>query len=157
MTPPGDDIDRIMAIMDIAFPPEFGEAWTRRQVEDACMMGSCHYALIGADGAAPMPGQAAAGFFLARHLVDEDELLLLAVAPLARNRGLGQTLLDQFAADARSRGSRRLILEMREDNPAEHLYRRCGFIDVGRRTKYYRRPDGSLRDAITFSRYLDRP
>jgi len=30
-----DDVDRIMAVMHAAFPPDFGEAWTRRQVEDA--------------------------------------------------------------------------------------------------------------------------
>lgn len=155
MTPPGDDIDQIMAIMDSAFPREFGEAWTRRQVEDACMMGSCHYALVGPDGTAPMPGQPAAGFFLARHVFDEDELLLLAVAPEWRNGGLGQKLLDQFALDARSRGSKRLLLEMREENPAQHLYRRNGFVEVGRRTKYYRYADGTRRDAITFSRFLD--
>ena len=32
--PPPDDIDRIMAIMAAAFDPHYGEAWTRRQVEE---------------------------------------------------------------------------------------------------------------------------
>ena len=51
--PPADDLDRIMAVMAAAFPPEFGDAWTRRQVEDALLLGGCHYALIDAEGNAP--------------------------------------------------------------------------------------------------------
>ena len=35
MKPPADDLDRLMAVMNTAFDPTFGEAWTRRQVEDA--------------------------------------------------------------------------------------------------------------------------
>ena len=38
MTEPDDDIDRLMAIMQAAFDPAYGEAWTRRQVEDALLL-----------------------------------------------------------------------------------------------------------------------
>ena len=51
MIAPGDDIDRLMAVMQAAFAPEYGEAWTRRQVEDALLMGNCFYGLIGEHGA----------------------------------------------------------------------------------------------------------
>lgn len=39
MIAPMDDIDRIMSVMDAAFPAEFGEAWNRRQVTDALVVG----------------------------------------------------------------------------------------------------------------------
>ena len=42
MTAPLDDLDRLRAVMTAAFDPAFGEAWTRRQVEDALLIGNCH-------------------------------------------------------------------------------------------------------------------
>ena len=140
-----DDIDRIMAVMACAFDPAFGEAWNRRQVSDALLLGNCHYALIGAEG------PSATGFTLSRFAYDEEELLLLAVDPAFRRRGIGQALLAQFARDATARGAKRLVLEMRSDNPADRLYRSFGFVPVGMRPDYYRLPDGQRNDAITFA------
>jgi [ribosomal protein S18]-alanine N-acetyltransferase len=151
MIAPADDIDRIMAVMAAAFAPQFGEAWSRRQVEDALLVGNCHYGLIAADGGEPGPGEAAAGFFLSRHGIEEEELLLLGVAPDARRRGLGAKLLARFSATARARGARRLLLEMRRGNPAEALYLNFGFLPVGERRMYYRAPDGERFDAVTFA------
>lgn len=151
MTTPVDDIDRIMAVMAEAFDPAFAEAWTRRQVEDALLIGNCHYLLVAGDGTPPAHGQAAAGFCLSRHGYREEELLLFAVEPEHRRRGLGTALLARFAASARARGAERLLLEMREDNPAEQLYRAFGFTQIGRRTGYYRPPSGQRIDALTFA------
>lgn len=151
MNPPVDDIDRIMAVMQTAFDPAFGEAWNRRQLEDALVTGHCHYLLIAADGAAPAPGAPAAGFSLSRFGFDEEELLLFAIDPAQRRQGLGRELLARFAAAARDRGALRLVLEMRRGNPAERLYRSFGFAPVGERPNYYRTPDGHRLDAITFA------
>ena len=151
IAPPADDIDRIMAIMVAAFDPAFGEAWNRRQVEDAMVLGNCHYLLIAENGEAPPQAAAAAGFCLSRHGYEEEELLLFAVDPKYRRRGLGASLLARFAECAKQRGAQRLILEMRQDNPAEHLYRRFGFTPVGRRTGYYRGPNRARLDAVTFA------
>lgn len=154
MTPDADDVDLIMGVMRIAFDPEYGEAWTRRQVEDALLLGTCHYLLAGADGDIPVAASAAriaAGFVLFRRICDEEELLLFAVAPRFRGRGIGTRLLSRFAADARARGSTRLLLEMRRGNPAESLYLRHGFRPVGQRANYYRTASGSSLDAITFA------
>jgi hypothetical protein len=82
-----DDLDRIMAVMETAFDPAYGEAWTRRQVDDALAFGNCHYRLIGADGLPPAAGASAAGFALSRFTFDEEELLLFAIVP--RNSGAG--------------------------------------------------------------------
>lgn len=147
-----EDLDRIMAVMDAAFDPAFGEAWTRRQVEDALAVPGTHYLLIATNKGEPALDEAAAGFTLSRGVLDEEELLLVAVRPELRGRGLGAALLARFIAAARARGVERLFLEMREGNPAEALYRRHGFDPVGRRKNYYRRGNGPPLDAITFAR-----
>jgi ribosomal-protein-alanine N-acetyltransferase len=151
MTAPTDDIDRIMAVMESAFEPGFGEAWNRRQVEDALLLGGCRVLLIGADGAAPDEGEPAAGFALLRTMLDEEELLLFAIVPQWRRRGLGGKLLAQVLATAKALGVRRMLLEMRQGNTAESLYRAFSFIPVGKRPNYYRTPNGERLDAITFS------
>ena len=147
-----DDLDRIMAVMEAAFDPAYGEAWTRRQVGDALVLPNTFYLLAGPDGRAPGDGEEAAGFILSRGAADEEELLLIAVDPLHRGRGVGAALIERFVAEARARGAVRLFLEMREGNPAETLYRRSGFAVVGRRRAYYRRGTGAPIDAITFAR-----
>lgn len=151
MTPPLDDLDRLMAVMASAFDPLYGEAWTRRQVEDALVIGNCHYQLISPSGGDPDDGTPAAGFYLSRHGFEEEELLLFAIDPAWRRRGLGLSLLGAFADAARNRGARRLLLEMRRGNPAESLYRGFGFAPIGERPNYYRTGDGQTIDAITFS------
>jgi [ribosomal protein S18]-alanine N-acetyltransferase len=148
-----DDLDRIMAVMEAAFDPAFGEAWTRQQIEDALLLSNTHYLLAGCNGRAPGDGEDAAGFVLSRGAADEEELLLIAVVPRHRGRGVGAALLERFIAEARARGAQRLFLEMREGNPAEGLYRRHGFESVGRRRAYYRRGTGAPLDAITFARH----
>ena len=148
MIAPADDLDRIMAVMAAAFDPVFGEAWNRRQVEDALILGKCHYGLVPADGDC-------AGFYLSRFAFDEEELLLLGVIPLRRGRGYGARLLEQFTDGARSRGARRVLLEMRRGNPAERLYLRYGFKQIGSRPNYYRGTNGVRIDALTFAFQLD--
>ena len=148
MIAPSDDLDRIMAVMDAAFLPEFGEAWNRRQVEDALILGNCHYGLAQAEAHC-------AGFYLSRFAYDEEELLLLGVIPALRGRGFGAGLLEQFIGGARSRGARRILLEMRHGNPAENLYRRYGFLQIGTRPNYYRAANGGRIDALTFACQLD--
>jgi ribosomal-protein-alanine N-acetyltransferase len=147
-----DDVDRIMAIMDAAFDPTFGEAWTRRQVEEALVLPGTHYLLAGPDGEASAPGEESAGFVLSRGVLDEEELLLIAVVPEWRGCGIACRLIDRFVAAASARGVSRLFLEMRDGNPAEGLYRRCGFAPIGRRRAYYRRGTSGPIDAITFAR-----
>lgn len=149
-----DDLDRIMAVMRVAFDPEYGEAWNRRQVEDALLIGNCHYLLAGIDGEAPTaeaPAGEVAGFALSRHGFGEEELLLFAVAPRYRRRGIGRRLLQRFAAGAQDRGAVRLLLEMRRGNDAEALYLAHGFRPIGLRPHYYRTLSGPRIDAITFA------
>ena len=163
MPPPLDDVDRIMDVMECAFSPEYGEAWNRRQVSDSLLLGTVHYALIGPDGtiapqhpetsdACPSAGglgDTTAGFYLSRSVLDEEELLLFAIAPEFRRRGIGRTLLIHFIINATERGKKRLFLEMRHNNPAGVLYAAHGFRPIGLRPRYYRTLNGDRLDAIT--------
>jgi len=148
--PPLDDVDRIMEVMTVAFPVEFGEAWNRRQVSDALLLAGTHHALISSEATSPpAPHDAVAGFYLSRGLFDEEELLLFAIAPTWRRRGLGHALLGHFVENARQRGKKRLFLEMRRNNPAGILYAAHGFQPIGIRPRYYRTSNGDRIDAIT--------
>jgi [ribosomal protein S18]-alanine N-acetyltransferase len=149
-----DELDQIMAIMDRAFDPRWGEAWTRAQLADSLVFPHTHYTLIAADGSRPGGDRPAVGFTLVRAAPGEEELLLIAVDPAHRGRGLGARLLEQFAQDARDRGAERVFLEMRSNNPAERLYRALGFEPIGTRPNYYLQPDGGRLDATTFGKSL---
>jgi len=138
------DLDEVMATMHAAFDPLFGEAWTRGQCSGILGLGGVWLQLARCDGQA-------AGFALSRVVLDEAELLLLAVQPPQRRLGVGRTLLAAVADEARIRGATRLHLEMRDGNPAAHLYEGAGFHEVGRRKRYYRGRDGSSFDAITLA------
>lgn len=149
-----DDLDRIMGVMAAAFDPLWGEAWTRRQVADSIAMPGTHYTLVAAHGGRAAANEAAVGFTLVRAAPGEEELLLIAVDPAFRRRGLGAILLQYFAEDAKKRGADRIFLEMRSSNPAESLYLSQGFEPIGKRRDYYRQPDGNRIDAITFAKSL---
>lgn len=147
---PADPVDRIMAVMERAFDPRYGEAWSRRQVSDALVLGNCRFGLIAADGSDAGDCNAeAVGFYLSRPILDEEELLLFAIDPSHRRRGLGHLLLERMIDCACSRGIARLFLEMRRGNPAEMLYISHGFRAVGLRPEYYRGSDGGRIDAIS--------
>lgn len=147
---PQDDVDRIMSVMEVAFAPEFGEAWNRRQVADSLLLTGTRYGLIAQDGNYQLLNHdETAGFFLSRSVLDEEELLLFAIAPAWRRRGLGNALLTRFIEDAKNRGIRRLFLEMRRNNPAGELYAAHGFKPVGIRPRYYRTASGERLDAIS--------
>ena len=152
--PESDPVDAIMAVMERAFDPAFGEAWNRRQVADALVLGTCRHMLIALDGTIGEFVDEAAGFYLARSVIDEEELLLFAVAPQFRGRGLGTALFEQFLSSARARGIKRLFLEMRRSNTAAALYENFGFRPVGERPSYYRGSDGRSLDAISYELVL---
>jgi len=147
----GDHVDQVMTIMAAAFDPAYGEAWTRRQVEDALLLGNCHAYLASISGHQARADELVAGFSLSRTGFEEEELLLFAVLPEYRRQGIGQSILLALAADANKRGAQRLLLEMRRGNPAERLYHEFGFTVIGERKDYYRTPDGTRIDAITYA------
>ena len=92
------------------------------------------------------------GYLVAWFAADEGEIANLAVREPTRRRGIGAALLDGALAEAARRGAENLYLEVRESNDAaRRLYASRGFEEIGRRRRYYRRPD---EDAIVLRRVL---
>ena len=145
------DLPRLMAVMVSAFEPTWGEAWTKRQVEDSLLTSLCRYFLISPRGLPVAPDEQAAGFTLSRSIAGETELLLLAVDPQFRRQGLGALLVQQLIEETRDQAGTRIFLEMRKGNPAAHLYRNLGFVPVGERPNYYKTTSGERMDAVTFA------
>lgn len=95
------------------------------------------------------------GFAMGRVIVDEVELLTIAVHPEQQGKGFGRKLLLQFEQEARSRGAKHAFLEVAEDNEAAHaLYLSAGWAESGRRQGYYARKAGGSVDAIALSKRL---
>lgn len=95
------------------------------------------------------------GLILGRVVLDEAELLTIAVAPDARRAGLGARLTSRFHDKAFKRGARSAFLEVAEDNhAAKSLYQRSGYKNVGLRKGYYRDSTGKRIDAVVMQRCL---
>jgi [ribosomal protein S18]-alanine N-acetyltransferase len=98
-----------------------------------------------------------AGFILVRDLGNECEVLSLGVTPRWRRRGIAQDLLRTATAEAARRNLPSVVLEVAVDNDAaSDLYANAGFTAVGRRARYYKRPDGRV-DALILRLALPRP
>ena len=92
------------------------------------------------------------GFVLSRRVLDEAEILTVALARAARGQGYARPLLLRHLGSLVRAGARVVHLEVEEGNaPALALYTRLGFRQVGRREGYYAKPDGSRVTALTFS------
>ena len=86
---------------------------------------------------------------------DEVSLLNIAVHPTRRREGLGRRLLALVEEVGAERGGEQVFLEVRASNePALHLYRESGYVQVGIRKGYY---SDTLEDAIVMRRVLQRP
>jgi [ribosomal protein S18]-alanine N-acetyltransferase len=139
------DLEAVMRVMNDSFDPAYGEAWTSAQCAGLMPMPGVWLSLA-------RKGDEVIGFALARIVLKEAELLLLAVKHDGRRRGIGRMLLDRFILVGTSRGADRLHLEVRDGNPAMELYARSGFAEVGRRKNYYTGRDGQIYDALTLTR-----
>jgi ribosomal-protein-alanine N-acetyltransferase len=70
------------------------------------------------------------------------EIESLAVREDARRRGVGRSLCLQAMLQAQTMGAQSMQLEVRSASVAAlALYRSLGFVEQGRRTRYYRDPE----------------
>lgn len=89
------------------------------------------------------------GFLLAWIVAFEMEIHEVATAPEARRRGVGRALVEAALAEARATRCERVLLEVRESNEAARaLYLGLGFLEDGRRRRYYSDP---AEDAVLMS------
>ncbi len=115
----------LAAIHAEAFPP--AERWTAAAIAGLLAAPAC-FGLL----------HPAGGMLLGRVVTEEAEVLTVAVAPAARRRGVGSALVRHAAREGRRRGARSLFLEVSAANAAAwRLYSAAGFVEIGRRRRYY--------------------
>jgi ribosomal-protein-alanine N-acetyltransferase len=82
--------------------------------------------------------RAPAGFVLYRLVVDEAEILSVAVIPECRRRGIARLLMEEAMRHLYREGARQIHLEVEDANAAAiGLYRGMEFRESGRRAGYY--------------------
>lgn len=94
------------------------------------------------------------GFILISTVLDEAEILQIAVDPERQGEGLARALLDAALVYLKAKGVNLLMLEVRESNvTAVSLYRNYGFVEDGLRKGYYPslHNNGAREDALLFS------
>lgn len=124
------DIEAVLAIEHASF----GDPWNRSAFVD--LLDDPRVAFLIAD-----EGGAVRGYVVAWFVLDEGEIGNLAVASEARRHGIGARLLDGAIDAVRKADVDALYLEVRDSNAsARALYATRGFVEVGRRRDYYRRP-----------------
>jgi len=116
----------------------FADPWSANDFQE-CVAGGVLFSVATARAAV-------AGYVVAHHAADEGEILNLAVTPLHRRRGLGRALVRHVLGRLARRMVKIVFLEARQSNTAaRRLYESLGFVGVGRRPEYYRRP---VEDAV---------
>lgn len=81
------------------------------------------------------------GFLNGSYVLDEAELLNIAVSEKSRKSGIAGMLVTAFEDELRKLGVKTVYLEVRESNaPARKLYEKHGFTQNGLRKNYYRSP-----------------
>jgi ribosomal-protein-alanine acetyltransferase len=133
----GAHLDAVLPIEDDVYP----FPWTRGNFQDSLRAGYSAWLLRDGDGTL-------VAYSIVMQAFDEAHLLNLSVARRAQQRGFGWCMLDWCAQQARDRGARTMLLEVRPSNPAAiRLYDRYGFVHIGVRRGYYPALDGR-EDAI---------
>nr|AAT79463.1 putative acetyl-transferase [Agrobacterium sp.'luteum'] len=142
---PGDlgNLREVMRVMESAFPKTYGEGWNHHQSRSMLSMPSAKLLIARRQ-------DKICGFVISRQAADEEELLMIAVAPECQSQGIGYHLLEHMLLIAREDQVSAVFLEMRADNPAAKLYAKFGFKEIGMRKAYYTGPNKEKFDAITY-------
>lgn len=120
------DVEAVLAIENIVQP----HPWTHGNFSDAlrcgyhCVVEAVEHEIV--SYAVLMP------------VLDEAELLTIAVAANQQRKGWGRAMLQASVSWARAHNMRQIFLEVRVSNQsAIALYRSLGFVDIGLRRGYY--------------------
>jgi ribosomal-protein-alanine N-acetyltransferase len=137
-----EDLEAVLEIESASF----SRPWTSRHFRDE-IESPCGYPTV-----ALTPDGAIAGYLCLKQVLDEAEILDVAVSASLRGRGVGRILVEGALAASRSRGVAVVSLEVRVGNrEAIALYERLGFREVGRRKNYYDNGDDAILMDISTS------
>ena len=92
------------------------------------------------------------GYIGSQTVLDESDMMNVAVSPAHRRKGIAEALVLALADALREKGSAKLTLEVRASNaPAITLYEKLDFKPIGLRKNYYRNPK---EDALILQKEL---
>ena len=128
------DLDAVLAIEH----KSFSMPWTDTMFRSEMRQGPASQLLVARLEKRPAT---IVGYIGYRVVLDEMHVMILAVAPAWRRRGIAQHMLSEAMEQARQADCASATLEVRASNVgAQQLYYRLGFAPVGIRPKYYQRP-----------------
>lgn len=131
-----EDAPAIAAIFEACLP----DPWSAEMIADSFRHG-CH-GLVACD---PDDAASIVGVSLVQWFAPEAEILLVAVLPSHRRRGIARALLRGSLMQAARAGAEAAFLEVRPSNAgARAFYEEEGFREVGRRRAYYRNGEDAL-------------
>jgi ribosomal-protein-alanine N-acetyltransferase len=85
------------------------------------------------------------GYICPMQILDEGHILDVAVDPVFRGQGVGRLLVEHVLTRCREKGAEFVSLEVRPSNhSALSLYRQIGFVEVGRRKRYYENGEDAI-------------
>lgn len=124
----------------------FSVPWTRNQL--AAQMSDSMYIFLAAEDESGR----AVGYVGLMYVLDEGYISNVAVSPSRRREGIADMLLTELYARAKAKKLSFLTLEVRESNaPAQSLYKKHGYTEVGMRKGYYSLPK---EDAVLMTCFL---
>ena len=130
-----EDLEAVLSIESASF----SRPWTRAHFLEEIS------STLGHPTVALLPDGTVAGYLCLKQVLDEAEILDVAVSPVSRGMGIGRFLVQHALESARERGAQLVWLEVRVGNrEAISLYESVGFRETARRKGYY---DGG-EDAI---------
>ena len=91
-------------------------------------------------------GDTVLGYIGSQSVLDEADMMNIAVRKDARRQGIAKKLILALCARLADKGVRSLTLEVRDSNEAAiRLYEGFGFLQVGKRPNYYFHPKEDAR------------
>ena len=112
----------------------FSDPWSERSIASE-LDNKLAFWLVAAEG------EQVAGYIGSQTVLDETDMMNVAVHPDFRRQGIAEALVNELVENLKKMGSHCLTLEVRASNaPAISLYEKLGFHEIGRRRNYYRNP-----------------
>ena len=130
---------------------EAGAYWT--SVAQAVAEGS-RVLLVARDGADAIVGSAQLDLALRPNARHRAEVAKVMVHRATRRRGIGRALMQALEDHARRRGRTTLVLDTREGDPSEQLYRSLGWQFAGTIPRYAQSAGGALDGTAIYYKLL---
>lgn len=124
------DIPQVLAIEQRVF----SDAWTEDGFQDSL---ANHHAIL----LVAKDGDEVQGYCCLYTVLDEGEIVNVAVKPEARRRSIAMEMVGTLLVEGAAKGVGRFFLEVRQSNiGAQKLYEKLGFSYIGIRKNFYEKP-----------------